>query len=122
MATEMLASTKTISLRSVRLYFGFLSILVVFPSSSRLHWLSAFVDSLASRRGRSRDTVTSAVSWLLKSNPIGIVGVNARLRERSISVALVVKGRAWRVDPFMPVILVFVRSLSSTLMPALSGI
>lgn len=123
-ATEMLASTRTNELRPG--FFGFgcglLSVIVLFPVSRRTHCFPTFVVSFASSRGRLSDTVTRALSLSLNSKPIGIVGVNAKLRERSTSVTFEVNGRALRVAPLRPVMVVFVRSPSSTLMPALSGI
>jgi hypothetical protein len=120
--TEMLASTRTRLLISLFWRLGFSSPLGFFVLSSALHWSWALVVRRASRRGRSKATVTRALSLSLNSKPIGMVGVKATLRAMSASETLVVKGSAFSVAPLMPVMAVFARSPSSTLIPAPSGI
>lgn len=130
--TDMFASTRTRELRSLGLGFAtsfsfsfswrvsfFFSFLLL---SSSAHWSLALVVSFASRRGKSRATVTRVLSLSLNSKPIGIVGVKATLSAMSASETLVVKGSALSVEPLIPVSAVLASSPSSTLMPAPSGI
>lgn len=115
-ATETFVSISTGLLRSASLGS------VCVPSFSRSHCFLASVVNFASSRGRSRETVIRALSLSPNSKPIEIVGVNARLRARLLSVMLELNGSASRVVPLIPLTVVFVRSPSSTLMPAPSGI
>jgi hypothetical protein len=83
---------------------------------------AAFVESLASRRGRFIETETSAVSLSRNSKPTGMVGLKARPRRISTSVMLAVKGSGVRVDPGKPLTPLLTMSVSSRRMLELSGI
>jgi hypothetical protein len=76
-----------------------LGVAVQFPAS---------VDNLASKRGKPIPTSTSAFTTsLLKENPIGIVGLNARLRSRDVEVRFAVKGSGVSVEAGKPVVFDF---------------
>jgi hypothetical protein len=94
------------------------SVLLLLPPQ----FAAALVESLASRRGRSIDKVISAVSLLRNSNPIGMVGLNARPSRMSMSMTSTLKGSDVSVDPWKPVIPLLPMLVSSRRAMELSGI
>lgn len=79
-----------------------------------LQYAAEFVDNLASRRGRLKETVTSALSLSANSNPTGMVGLNARPNFTSTSVTLVLKGKGFKIDSGKPPMPLFPTSVNST--------
>jgi hypothetical protein len=79
------------------------------------------LDNLASKRGRLIDTVTSAFSMSVNSNPIGMDGLKARPSEISASVTLIFMGSGVSTESGKPVTMLPASSVSSTRMLESSG-